>query len=513
MSKLAKAAIGIMGLTVFSKVLGFGRELVLASAYGANAFTDAYLISFNIPNTLFAIIGTAIATTFIPIYYEVDRDLGREKSLVFTNNVFNIVLLISFILAILGTIFTPQLVKIFAMGFEGEVLQNAISQTKIFIWGILFIGISNLSMSYLEAHNIFTMKGLIGIPLNLIVITSIILSLKFGPNVFIYGSLLGIASQAIIQIPFIIKNGYRFKPYIDLKDKYIKKIIVLTGPVIIGVGISQINELIDRTLASTLAEGSITALNYANKLNSFILALFIASITTVIYPRLSKMSNQNDKSEFVKIINKSINIVILIIIPIIAGAIVFAVPIVQILFQRGMFDSYATRATASALVFYSIGMIGFGVRDVLLRGYYSLQDTKTPMVNSTIGIIVNIILNIILVRVLAHKGLALATSISAIVTAYLLHYNLKRKMPEYKNNNIPITIIKSLISAIIMSVISYLLYKGIILSIGATIINQVIGLALAVLGGIVAYSLCLLCLKTDEIYYTIDIIKSKIKNN
>lgn len=512
MSKLAKAAMGVMGLTIFSKILGFGRELVLASSYGANAFTDAYLISFNIPNTLFAIIGTAIATTFIPVYYEVERDLGSEESLKFTNNVFNIVLLLSFILAIMGTIFTPQLVKIFAMGFEGEVLQIAISQTKIFIWGVLFIGITNLSMSYLEAHNIFSMRGLIGIPLNIIVIISIILSLKFGPSIFIYGSLLGIASQAIIQIPYMVKSGYKIKPYINFKDKYIKKVIILTGPVIIGVGTGQINELVDRTLASTLVEGSITALNYANKLNSFILALFIVSITTVIYPMLSKMSNKNDKNEFVNVINTSINTVILIIIPIIAGAIVFATPIVKILFQRGMFDNTATSATASALSFYSIGMIGFGIRDVLLRGYYSLQDTRTPMLNSTIGIIVNIALNIILVRFLGHSGLALGTSISAIVTAYLLHHNLKKKIPEYKKNNIATTVIKSLISATIMSIVCYSLYKVIILYLGSTFIGEIISLGLAVLSGIVVYFLCVYSLKIEEIKYITNSIKSKIKN-
>ena len=289
MSKVAKATIGLMLATIIAKVLGFGRELVLAAVYGASMYSDAYLTAMNIPVVLFTIIGTTLGTVLIPMYFEVNNDLGEKKALNFTNNVFNIVIAICIVLAILGFIFTEQLVKVFAMGFEGQTLKIAIDFTRITIIGIVFTGLSYVMTAYLQIKNNFTVPGLISVPKNIIIITSIILSVKYNPYIMIWGTLLGIATEFLFQLPFAIKSGYKYQPYINIKDKYIKKMSWLIGPVLIGVAVNQINTMVDRTLASTLVEGSISALNYANKLNGFVMALFITSVGAVIYPMLSKL--------------------------------------------------------------------------------------------------------------------------------------------------------------------------------------------------------------------------------
>ena len=169
------------------------------------------------------------------------------------------------------------------------------------------------------------------------------------------------------------------------------------APVFVGVAVNQVNGLVDKTLASTLVEGSISALNYANKLNEFVMGIFIVSITSVIYPLLSKLSAANNKEEFNNSIVKSINYVILLVIPISIGAMVLSTPIVKLLFERGAFDLRATQMTSSALFCYSIGIIGFGLRDILSRVFYSIQDTKTPMINGAIAMALNIVLNLILI--------------------------------------------------------------------------------------------------------------------
>ena len=174
----------------------------------------------------------------------------------------------------------------------------------------------------------------------------------------------------------------------------------LIGPVLIGVAVNQINTMVDRTLASTLVEGSISALNYANKLNGFVMALFITSVGAVIYPMLSKLSSEDNKEKFISSVVQSINSVILLVIPISIGAIVLATPIVKLLFQRGEFDARATSMTAIALIMYSIGMVAFGLRDIIGKVFYALKDTKTPMINGAIAMIMNIVLNIILVKYL-----------------------------------------------------------------------------------------------------------------
>ena len=510
MSKVAKATIGLMIATIIAKVLGFGRELVLASAYGASMYSDAYLTAMNIPVVLFTIIGNTLGTVLIPVYFEVNGNLGENKSLNFISNVFNIVIAICIVLALLGFIFTEQLVKIFAMGFEGQTLEIAIDFTRITIIGIVFTGLSYVMTSYLQIKNNFTVPGIVSVPKNIIIIASIILSVKYNPYIMIWGTLIGIATEFIFQLPFAIKCGYKYQPYINIKDKYIKKMSWLIGPVLIGVAVNQVNAMVDRTLASTLVEGSISALNYANKLNGFVMAMFITSVAAVIYPMLSKLSSEDNKEKFTSSVVQSINSIILLVVPISIGAIVLAAPIVKLLFQRGEFDARATSMTAIVLIMYSIGMVAFGLRDILGKVFYALQDTKTPMINGAMAMIMNIVLNIILVKYLELAGLALATSISAIVCIFLLFVSLKKKIGYFGQDKIIKTTIKSILSAVAMGVITYFAYNMVSNLLGVGFIKEAISLAVSVGVGAITYGIFIVILKVDEINIITDMINKKL---
>lgn len=269
--------------------------------------------------------------------------------------------------------------------------------------------------------------------------------------------------------------------------------------------------MIDRTLASTLVEGSISALNYANRLNEFVTALFITSLSAVIYPSLAKLSLGENKDKFIGTVVKSINSVILLVMPISVGAIVLASPIVKLLFERGEFDSRATNMTVIALTMYSLGMLALGLRKILTKVFYSLQDTKTPMRNAAIAIGINIILNIIFVKYLKIAGLALATSISTLICTVLLFISLKRKIGYFGQNRIIITLIKSLISSIIMGVITYFSYTFIINSLSNGIINEIISLFISITLGAIVYGSLLLIFKIDELIVIKDVITSRIK--
>ena len=309
-------------------------------------------------------------------------------------------MLICIAISIIGVILTPQVVKLFALGFKGETMEKAVYFTRAMILGIPFLGISYIMMAYLQVKENFIIPGLMSVPYNTCIIISILLSVKTSPYILPWGALIGLLGQFLFQLPFAMKKGFRYKPYINLKDEYLKKMLWLVAPVLIGVAVNQINTIVDRTIASTLVEGSISALNYANKLNQFVMGMFIVSISSVVYPMLSKLSTENNKVKFNQSIIKAINIVILLVIPISVGAIILSTPIVKILFQRGEFDARATYMTSVALVFYSIGMIGFGLRDILGKVFYSLQDTRTPMINGAIAMGLNIILNILFVKLL-----------------------------------------------------------------------------------------------------------------
>ena len=510
MSKVAKATIGLMMATIIAKILGFGRELVLASSYGASMYSDAYLTAMNIPLVLFTIIGTTLGTVLIPMYFEVNSDLGEKKALNFTNNVFNIVIAICIVLAILGLVFTEPLVKVFAMGFEGDTLKIAIDFTRITIIGIVFTGLSYVMTAYLQIKNNFTVPGLISVPKNIIIITSIILSVKYNPYIMIWGTLIGIATEFIFQLPFAMKSGYKYQLYINIKDKYIKKMSWLIVPVLIGVAVNQINTMVDRTLASTLVEGSISALNYANKLNGFVMAMFITSVASVIYPMLSKLSSEDNKEKFTSSVVQSINSVILLVIPISVGAIVLATPIVKLLFQRGEFDDRATSMTAIALIMYSIGMVAFGLRDILGKVFYALQDTKTPMINGAMAMIMNIVLNIILVKYLQLAGLALATSISAIVCIFLLFGSLKKKIGYFGEDKIIKTTIKSILSAVVMGIVTYFAYNMVSNLLGVGFIKEAVSLVVSVGAGAITYAILIVVLKVEEVNIITSMMKKKL---
>ncbi|SCI76621.1 integral membrane protein MviN [uncultured Clostridium sp.] len=512
MGNLAKSAFWLMVVTMLSKVLGFTRDIVLGYFYGTSVYSDVYVTAMNIPLVVFAAIGAAISTTFIPIYHESLEEGGEKSALKFSNNVMSIVIILSLVLAVSGYIFAIPLVKLFAMNFTGEKLALTVHFVRIMIMGIVFIGLSNIMTSYLQIKGNFTIPGMIGYPNNIIIITSIAMSaIMKNINILAIGGLLGMLSQFLFQVPFAIKKGYTFKPVINLKDKYLKKMLWLVVPVFIGVAVNQVNAMVDRSLASGLCDGVITALNNANRLNGFVLGLFIATLGAVIYPTLSKLSTDNNKEKFAESVATSVNCVNLVVLPATVGAIVLATPVVRILFQRGAFDERSTALTSTALVFYSVGMIGFGLRDILGKVFYSLKDTKTPMINGMIAVVLNIVLNIALVKVMGHGGLALATSLSAIICILLLFVSLKKKIGYYGQDKIKDTFFKALIASLAMGVDTYLVYKFFAGILGLGFIQEAISLGVSVASGAIVYAILVKVFKVEEIDMLIAMVKKKLK--
>lgn len=513
MSKVAKAAVGLMAATLIAKILGFGRELALASAYGASGTSDAFLVAMNIPAVIFSAIGTSLGTAFIPLYCDLEAKQGKKASLRFSNNVLNIVVLLCLITSLVGVVFTEPIVKLFAVGFKGETLTQAIYFTRVLILGMSFLGMSYIMMAFLQVKENFVIPGLMSVPYNMLIIISIFLSVTINPNLLPWGTLIGLSLQFIFQYPFARKKGFKYRPYINLKDEYLKRMLWLIGPVLIGVAVTQVNSIVDRTIASTLVEGSISALNYATKLNQFVMGMFIVSISSVIYPMLSKLSTENNKKKFKESIVTAINVVTLIIIPISVGAIILAEPIVKLLFQRGEFDARATQMTAIALIFYSIGMLGFGLRDILGKIFYSLQDTKTPMINGIIAMVLNIVLNLAFVKYtnMGLGGLAFATSISSLVTIALLSVSLRRKIGAFGGKKIISVLIKSIIAALLMALVTKFTYNAIDAFLSAGFIQDAIKLVISVGLGAIVYAVSIIVLRVDEVKLIFKMINKKVK--
>jgi len=236
-------------------------------------------------------------------------------------------------------------------------------------------------------------------------------------------------------------------------DENVKKIFYLFLPVFFSNTIVQINKMFDRSFASVLGAGTVSAMNYASKLQEFICAVFIGSIATALFPEISKLNQTEDSNIFKSYISKSLNAISIIVVPILVGTISLSKPIVKILFMRGAFDEAAVKLTSESLSFYALGFLAIGFNMILCRVFYSLQDTKTPAINSAIAMALNIIMNFLLIKPMAHKGLALSTSLSGIITTVLLLWSLRKSLGNIGLKTLALELMKVILSAVVMGVV------------------------------------------------------------
>lgn len=504
---MRKTAILLLIVTLFSKGVGFFREITLSFFYGASNVSDVYLISLSIPTALFGFLVTGISSAYIPMYSQIELDKGKSEANKYTNNTINVLMIICVIIAFFGLIFTEEIVRVFASGFEGETLRLAVRFTEISMFGIFATGLISIFSAYLQIYNDHVITALIGFPMNIITIISIIISAKTNNIVLAYGSLLATWSQLFFLIPFVSRRGFRYQRYINFKDKYIKKLAYIALPVILGSSLSEVNALIDKTIASRVAEGGISALNYSGRISDLILGLFVATLATLIYPSMSKMAAKKDMDGLKKITNEAITTVNILIIPATIGLMIFSESFIKLLFARGAFTDEALKMTAGALFFYALGNPGYGLRQILYRVFYSVQDTRTPMINSAISIVINIVLNIVLSRYMGINGLALATSISAFVCTVLLFVSLRKKIGPLGMKKIGVSFIKIIAASLIM---------GIIAKLSNEMMNNYMGdniaLIVSIVIAIVAYFIIISFLKIEEVDSLLDAVKEKIKS-
>jgi len=500
---MKKTAIMLMFMAIISKIFGFGREIALSYFYGASMVSDAYLISQTIPGTIFAFIGAGIATGYIPVYTEVEKNQSQKDADKYTSNLLTVVFLFSGIIILVINLFPEFFVKIFASGFDAEVLELASGFTRISIVGILFYGISHILKAYLQIKENFFTPSILGIPFNLIIVIFIIISGVYSEHLLPYGIVIAMLIEVIILLYSSRNKGFAYKNHNPLHDKNIKRLLWIALPVVLGTSVNQINTLVDRTLASRIVIGGISALNYGNRLNYFIQGIIVTSIATVIYPSISRMSAQNNIAGVKAKVIQSLNSISIFLIPSSIGMMLFSKQIVAFLFGRGAFDNNALELTSQVLFYYSLGTLGVGIREVLSRAFYAFKDTKTPMINAGIGMVINILLNVIISYYIGVPGLALATSISALVTALLMFRSLKIKIGKLGIKKYLNSLLKIVFASFVMALAASYLYNS--LNLGSNI-----SLIIAVIFGGLIYLIMILVLKVEIAVEMFLVVKKKL---
>lgn len=511
--RAAKSVILITIFTLASKFLGFLREVLIAAKYGSNMETDTFFIAFTVTLLIAKFFRESIRTTFIPVISDVESKEGKEGKLEHTSNMINLVFIASFLVVGLSIIASPIIIRLFASAFRGEQFDLAVRMTRIGLPSVLFAGVIGIMVGYLQSEEKFYSTAILGIPLNLAYIGFLILlSPYYGVTGLMVALVVGTILQLIIQIPELKTSGFKYKLVFKPKDEYLKKVLYLSLPVLVSVGINDLNILVDRTLASTLVDGSISVLNYSDRLIQLILGVFIMAITTVIFPMLSKEANKGDMKGLKKTMGYGVNLVLLITIPAAVGMIVLARPIVEVAFQRGEFVARDTIMTSQALIFYSVGLVAMSLRLLLERVYYSLQDTRSPMINAAISVGFNIVFNLILIRFMAHAGLALGTSLGMTIATILLFYGLKKKIGSLGTMSYIKCGLKAGLASAIMGVAAYMIYHGLTNILAGMPVYKLIALLVAIVVGATIYLVLCYLLKIEEITITIDKIKERLNN-
>ncbi|MDM8544962.1 murein biosynthesis integral membrane protein MurJ [Candidatus Venteria ishoeyi] len=435
MNKNLFRALGtVSGFTFLSRILGFVRDMVIAQVFGASTATDAFLVAFKIPNFMRRLFAEgAFSQAFVPVLgeYKETREQHYVKHLI--DHVSGALAGILTLLTVLGIFAAPLLVLIFAPGFAQmpEKYALATDLLRITLPYMLFISLTAFAGGILNTYGRFAVPAVTPVLLNLCMIAAAlwftawferpVLALAWG--VFVAGVV-----QLLFQIPFLYRLGLlpKFAWQWPLHSG-VRKVLRLMLPAIFAVSVTQISLLIDTLMASFLVTGSITWLYYSDRMLEFPVGVFGVALATVLLPRLSQLSAKKSEVAYQHSLNWGLRWVFLIGLPSMLGLMLLSGPILTTLFYHGAFRAEDVTMSSYSLIAYSVGLLGFVLIKILASGFFSRQDTKTPMRIAVIAMLVNITLNFMLIWSLAHIGLALATALSALLNAALLYRALSEQ--------------------------------------------------------------------------------------
>ncbi len=498
--------------TGISRILGYIRDMLVAQAFGAGLFADAFYAAYRIPNLFRRLLGEgSVSASFVPVFSEYVQTKEQKQTQELFNVVFTVLTTILSTITILGIIFAEPLTKIIAFGFTStpEKLNITTILTKIMFPYLFFACLAALLLGVLNSFKTFFLPAIAPAGLSISEILCILVILKLFVftddqkiKMLALSVVFGGFLQYFIQQLKIYQYNLSIKLNFNLHHPGLRKILALIIPTMIGFSVDQVNAFVDTVCASFLKEGSITALYYSNRLMQLPLALFGIAMATVSLPLMSSSIAQNDIQKMKETLNFSLRMVLFSLVPASIGLITLGLPIIKALFEYGKFTSYASKLTYSALSFYSLGLVSFSFVKVLATAFYSLKETKIPVKIATLCMVINAILNIILMKPLGIGGLALATTISSTLNAYLLLYNLRKKIGLIGGKKILKSFIKILVASLIMGFIVFVLSKF-------EYIHKFLVVFITVTAGIIIYFLLSKLLDIEERNPILELLKEK----
>ena len=462
-SRLARSA-GLISLATFaSRILGVVRETVLAFYFGAGPAMDAYNVAFRIPNLLRDLFAEgAMTAAFVPAFTRTIEARGREHAWRLGNLVINALLVITGTLCLLGILFAAPITALIASEFA-EVpgkLELTTQLTRVMLPFLTTVAVAVAMMGMLNSLRRFFIPSLSPAMFNVatilcaVVLVPVFTAIGWPPIMAIaIGTLLGGLGQMAIQWPVLRKEGFRYRPILDFRDPELQQILRMMIPGTLGVAAVNINVLVNTYLAAA-EPGAVSWLGYAFRLMYLPIGIFGVSIATAALPDLSRHAAGDDMAAVRRAVSGALRLMLMLNVPAMVGLMVLAEPIVALLYQRGNFTPGDTAATAAALLFYSPGLLGYSAVKIASPTFYSLRDSRTPVVVSVASVALNLVLNIALFRIMGFKGLALGTAIAAVFNALTLVLLLRRRIGGLDGRRLATASVKISIAAAAMGAVA-----------------------------------------------------------
>ena len=497
----AKTISLLMVITLTGKVLGLYRDRLLAVHYSTGAAASAFFTASRIPRVFFdAVFASAIAACFIPVFSEYLEQKGRREAQRFAGSFLTIIALLTGALTLAGMLFPQPLVALFADYSDPQTTALAVSLTRVMFPTVLFSGIAFSLVGILQSQDHFTAPALMSAASNLVII---IYFFTLDARAGIYGLagayLLGWFLQGVIQIPPLRRLDFHYRPGLEFRSEGMKKVFLLMGPVVVSTWVQPINQAINARFGSRLYDGAgVAALEYSSNLYLVIAGVFILSITNVIFPKLSRLTAGGREGEFQTTIRQTLRFSLFFVLPMSAGLMAVARPLVSLIYGGGQFDAFSVGITATALRWMSLGMAGYALQNILSRAYFARQQGRAPLVAGVAAILANLLLCQLLTDRFSVAGLALSGAAAATVYALLLLLPLQRGEDRLLDARAGLDLCKMTLAAAVMGLCVWKLQGVFAAHLPGGKKGELLVLGLSALSGVVLYFLLALLLRVEE---------------
>jgi putative peptidoglycan lipid II flippase len=424
--QILKSASIISLITVVSRIFGYIRDQRLTLLLGTTGVADAFILAYRIPSILRRLVGEGSMTaSFIPVFTDYMRNRSREETWDFANRLFWTLSVVLALLTVLGVVFSSLAVRLFSMFGKTQVQMEAVSMNRVMFPYIFFIGMAALAMAILNCFHIFGLPAATPILLNIsFIIFSVAAVWKHFSSAsaaLAVGVLVGGVFQFFLQVPQLVRRGMNFRFGVSFTDPGVRRVARLMVPGFLGIGIAQINLLVDTIFANAkrMPEGSLVSLYVADRVTELVLGGYAIAVATAILPMMSHQAASGDFDAVKKTLGFSLRIVCFITIPAMVGLVILREPIVEVLFQHGLFVAESTRLTARALLYYALGLPAFAAVKLIVPAFYSTQDTRTPVRVAGVSLGANILLNILFLFYFFPKLQNGAPALASALAGYL----------------------------------------------------------------------------------------------